>query len=161
MEAGTGRYSSDKRIASFVGFLPLKDPELLILVVIDEPKGEVYGGIVAAPAFNQIAVKTAYYLGISPTEQDGNEMTERIREETGPAGVRMARVATGSGGGALVMPDLRGLSMGRVVDLMERYSVRVQLSGSGVANAQSPSPGAILVPGTEVKVAFRAEQGER
>ncbi|HEU5361137.1 MAG TPA: penicillin-binding protein 2, partial [Candidatus Deferrimicrobiaceae bacterium] len=68
VEVGTGRYSPDKRIASFIGFLPLQDPEFLVLVVIDEPKKEVYGGVVAAPAFNQIAVKTAYYLGIAPTE---------------------------------------------------------------------------------------------
>ncbi len=59
VDVGTGRYSPRKRIGSFVGFLPLHDPELLILVVIDEPKGEVYGGVVAAPAFNRIAVKTA------------------------------------------------------------------------------------------------------
>jgi cell division protein FtsI (penicillin-binding protein 3) len=161
VETGTGRYSSDKRIASFVGFLPLQDPELLILVVIDEPKGEVYGGVVAAPAFNQIAVKTAYYLGIMPSEQAGKDMAKAIREETKPAGVGMTRVATVSGGGALVMPDLRGLSMGRVVDLMGRYSVRMQLAGSGLARRQSPAPGAVLVPGMEVTVNFRTESGGR
>jgi cell division protein FtsI (penicillin-binding protein 3) len=161
VETGTGRYSPDKRIASFVGFLPLKDPELLILVVIDEPKGEVYGGVVAAPAFNQIAVKTAYYLGIMPAEQAGKDVARVIREETNPADVGMTRVATGPGGGALVMPDLRGLSMGRVVDLMGRYSVRMQLMGSGLARAQSPAPGAVLVPGMEVAVNFRTESGGR
>ena len=161
VETGTGRYSSDKRIASFVGFLPLQDPELLILVVIDEPKGEVYGGVVAAPAFNQIAVKTAYYLGIMPTEQAGRDVAKAVREETKPAGVGVTRVAAGSGGGALVMPDLRGLSMGRVVDLMGRYSVRMQLAGSGLARAQSPAPGAVLVPGMEVTVNFRTESGGR
>jgi len=61
VEPGSGRYSATKRTASFIGFLPLNDPKLLILVVIDEPRGQVYGGVVAAPAFNQIAVKTAYY----------------------------------------------------------------------------------------------------
>jgi hypothetical protein len=55
------------------------------------------------------------------------------------------------------MPDLIGLSMGRVVDVMGRYSVRLSLSGSGVARAQTPLPGAVLVPGTEVTVAFAAE----
>jgi cell division protein FtsI (penicillin-binding protein 3) len=157
VEAGEGQYSPDKRIASFVGFLPLQDPKLLILVVIDEPKGEVYGGVVAAPAFNQIAVKTAYYLGVTPTEPVGTDVAGAIREETGPAGVRMTRVAMGPGEGALVMPDIRGLSMGRVVDLMGRYSVRLRLVGTGLAKAQSPEPGRILVPGTECTVTFRTE----
>jgi cell division protein FtsI (penicillin-binding protein 3) len=157
VEVGTGRYSPDKRIASFVGFLPLHDPEFLILVVIDEPKGEVYGGVVAAPAFNQIAVKTAYYLGLTPTEPVGEDTATAAREETEASGVRMTRVAMGPGESSLVMPDLRGLSMGRVVDLMDRYSVRVKLVGTGLARAQSPRPGRILVPGAACTVTFGAE----
>jgi len=156
VEVGTGRYSPDKRISSFVGFLPLHDPEFLILVVIDEPKGEVYGGVVAAPAFNQIAVKTAYYLGLSPTEPVGQDTATAAREKSGTPGVRMTRVATGLGESSLVMPDLRGLSMGRVVDLMDRYSVRLKLVGTGLARAQSPRPGGILVPGAVCTVTFGA-----
>jgi len=157
VEPGTGRYSEDKRVASFVGFLPLQDPEFLILVVVDEPKGEVYGGVVAAPAFNQIAVKTAYYMGLAPTEPVERDVATAPREETGAAGVRVTRVATGTGESALVMPDLRGLSMGRVVDLMGRYSVRLKLAGTGLARGQSPEPGGILVPGTVCTVTFGAE----
>jgi hypothetical protein len=57
----------------------------------------------------------------------------------------------------MVMPDLSGLSMGRVVDIMGRYSVKLSLNGSGVARAQTPAPGAVLVPGTECSVTFTAE----
>ena len=154
---GTGQYSPDKRIASFVGFLPLQDPEFLILVVVDEPKGEVYGGVVAAPAFNQIAVKTAYYMGLTPTEPVERDVARATRGEVGAAGVRMTRVATGPAESALVMPDLRGLSMGRVVDLMGRHSVKLKLVGTGLARVQSPRPGGILVPGTVCTVTFRAK----
>jgi cell division protein FtsI (penicillin-binding protein 3) len=157
VEVGTGRYSPDKRIASFVGFLPLQDPEFLILVVVDEPKGEVYGGVVAAPAFNRIAVKTAYYMGLTPTEAVERDVARATREEVGTAGVRMTRVATGPAESALVMPDLQGLSMGRVVDLMGRYSVKLKLVGTGLARDQSPRPGGILVPGTVCTVTFRAK----
>ncbi|NNG45605.1 MAG: penicillin-binding protein, partial [Deltaproteobacteria bacterium] len=157
VEVGPGRYSPDKRIASFVGFLPLQDPEFLILVVIDEPKKEVYGGVVAAPAFNQIAVKTAYYMGLTPTEPVEREVARATREEIGAAGVRMTRVATGPAESALVMPDLRGLSMGRVVDLMGRHSVKLKLVGTGLARVQSPRPGGILVPGTACTVTFGAK----
>ena len=160
VEVGTGRYSPTKRIASFVGFLPLQDPELLILVVIDEPRGAVYGGVVAAPAFNQIAVKTAYYLGIPPTETVAGGAVARA-EEPKPAKVRLARASTGGAEGPLVMPDLKGLSMGRVVDVMGRYSVKLNLTGTGVARQQSPAPGAVLLPGAECAVTFSGDREER
>jgi cell division protein FtsI (penicillin-binding protein 3) len=159
VELGTGRYSPDKRIASFIGFLPLQDPEFLILVVVDEPKGEVYGGVVAAPAFNQIAVKTAYYMGLTPTEPVERAVARADRGEIGAGGIRMTRVATGpaEAESALVMPDVRGLSMGKVVDLMGRHSVRLELVGTGLARTQSPGPGGILVPGTACTVTFGAK----
>lgn len=160
VEVGTGRYSPTKRIASFIGFLPLQDPELLILVVIDEPKGQVYGGVVAAPAFNQIAVKTAYYLGIPPTETMAGGAVART-EEPKPAKGRLARASAGGPDGPLVMPDLRGLSMGRVVDVMGRYSVKLDLAGTGVARRQSPAPGAVLLPGAECVVSFSSGPEER
>jgi cell division protein FtsI (penicillin-binding protein 3) len=154
VEPGSGRYSATKRTASFIGFLPLNDPKLLILVVIDEPRGQVYGGVVAAPAFNQIAVKTAYYLGIHPTE---TAALAAARPSGPPPPSRVTRVSTSRTAGAMIMPDLLGLSMGRVVDIMGGYSVKLSLAGSGVARAQTPDPGAVLVPGTECSVTFTAE----
>ncbi len=156
VEPGTGKYSPTRRTASFIGFLPLEDPELLILVVVDEPRGQVYGGVVAAPAFNQIAVKTAYYLGIQPTEAVASALSHRI-EAVAPAAVRVTPVSTASPAGVMIMPDLAGLSMGRAVDIMGRYSVKLSLKGSGVACAQTPAPGAVLVPGEECSVVFAAE----
>jgi cell division protein FtsI (penicillin-binding protein 3) len=49
-----------------VGFAPADHPELAILVIIDEPKQQSYGGIVAAPAFRRIALETLNYLNIPP-----------------------------------------------------------------------------------------------
>jgi len=54
---------SDKRIASFVGVVPAEDPRAVILVVIDEPKTDVYGGLVAAPAFKEIASQMMPHVG--------------------------------------------------------------------------------------------------
>jgi cell division protein FtsI/penicillin-binding protein 2 len=61
-----GQYSSSDYIASFVGMVPANDPQLLGLVVVDEPHGSIYGGSVAAPAFQKIAGWAVPYLGISP-----------------------------------------------------------------------------------------------
>ena len=51
-------------VASFVGFAPAEDPQLLVAVVVDEPQGDYYGGTVAAPAFGEIAKFALPYLGV-------------------------------------------------------------------------------------------------
>jgi cell division protein FtsI (penicillin-binding protein 3) len=61
-----GHYSSTEYVASFVGMVPANDPQLIGLVVVDEPQGSIYGGSVAAPAFQKIAAWAVPYFGISP-----------------------------------------------------------------------------------------------
>ena len=61
-----GRYSYEKYVASFVGFAPMENPKIAVLVVVDEPKKQHYGSIVAAPAFKAIAQKTLDYMHIAP-----------------------------------------------------------------------------------------------
>jgi cell division protein FtsI/penicillin-binding protein 2 len=62
----TGTYSDTQFVASFVGFAPAQNPRLLAAVVVDNPKGDIYGGTVAAPAFGEIAKFALPYLGIPP-----------------------------------------------------------------------------------------------
>ncbi|HEX3316384.1 MAG TPA: penicillin-binding protein 2, partial [Solirubrobacteraceae bacterium] len=61
-----GGYSDTKFVASFVGFAPARNPRLLVAVMVDEPHGEIYGGLVAAPAFQAITSFALPYLGIPP-----------------------------------------------------------------------------------------------
>jgi cell division protein FtsI (penicillin-binding protein 3) len=61
-----GTYSDTEFVASFVGFAPAEDPQLLVAVVVDDPQGDIYGGTVAAPAFGEIAKFALPYLGIPP-----------------------------------------------------------------------------------------------
>jgi cell division protein FtsI/penicillin-binding protein 2 len=62
----TGEYSSSRYVASFIGFAPALHPKLLIEVMVDEPQTEIYGGVVAAPAFEKIASFALTYLRIPP-----------------------------------------------------------------------------------------------
>jgi cell division protein FtsI (penicillin-binding protein 3) len=62
----TGGYSDTKFVASFVGFAPARDPKLLVAVMVDEPQGEHLGGVVAAPAVQQIMQFALPYLRIPP-----------------------------------------------------------------------------------------------
>jgi len=61
----TGRYSPTLFVASFVGYLPAEDPRLAILVVVDEPRTEQWGGTIAAPVFRRVAEQALPYLGVS------------------------------------------------------------------------------------------------
>jgi cell division protein FtsI (penicillin-binding protein 3) len=62
----TGLYSESRYIASFAGFAPADRPRLLVTVMVDEPQGAIYGGEVAAPAFQQITSFALTYLRIPP-----------------------------------------------------------------------------------------------
>ena len=61
-----GHYSQSDYIASFIGFVPASHPRLLVAVMVDRPQGAIYGGSVAAPAFQKIVGWAIPYLGISP-----------------------------------------------------------------------------------------------
>ena len=62
----TGGYSSSRYVASFVGFVPATDPHLVVLVNVDEPRTSIWGGVVAAPAFQHIAKFALQYLEVPP-----------------------------------------------------------------------------------------------
>ena len=76
-------YVSGKYVGSFVGFLPADDPQLLVLVVLDEPKAGYYGGYVSEIAFENIATFAAAHLGIAP---DVTESAEPAKQPTSQDG---------------------------------------------------------------------------
>ncbi len=61
-----GKYSDSEYIASFIGMVPASDPKLVVAVMVDEPQGSIYGGSVAAPAFQKIVGWAVPHFGISP-----------------------------------------------------------------------------------------------
>ena len=65
-DSTTGGYSETRYVASFVGFAPARDPRVVVLVTVDEPQGTIWGGVVAAPAFAEIAEFALQYLQVPP-----------------------------------------------------------------------------------------------
>jgi len=61
-----GGYSTSRYVASFVGVVPASAPRLVVLVTVDEPQSAIWGGVVAAPAFQEIARFALQYLEIPP-----------------------------------------------------------------------------------------------
>ncbi len=150
------RYSASKRTGSFIGFVPADRPRLTILVVIDEPKTSPYGGVVAAPVFHGIALNALAYLKIAP---HNGTLRKAKNAETGTApAATQESMAEGEGvdvpAGGETMPDFRGMSMRRVMQVMEKRNINIRLMGSGRAMEQHPAPGQAIRGSDEVWVRF-------
>lgn len=73
----TGSYSATQFVGSFVGFVPADNPRVAMIVVIDEPHGEAWGGTVAAPVFRRVGEQVLNYLGVSSNEPVKLAMAQR------------------------------------------------------------------------------------
>jgi cell division protein FtsI (penicillin-binding protein 3) len=146
----TGQYAKDKNIASFMGFLPADEPQVAILVVIDEPKSNPYGGATAAPVFKRIAEELVRYMEVPPT---GNGFSKKLILAQLPQGKKQkesqAKRSSPQG-----MPDLRGLTMRKALACLDGEKVQIRLAGSGLLVAQRPNPGDALKEGGEVFLRF-------
>src|SRR4029079_16557042 len=109
-----GHYSASDYNASFVGFIPSKNPAVAIIVVTDSPRAGPYtGGLVSAPVFKRIAETTLRYLGVPPNV-DPEPPVLVARQDAGapttlpaPPSPVVTLVADGAPG---TVPDLLGLS---------------------------------------------------
>ncbi|HXG31647.1 MAG TPA: penicillin-binding protein [Thermodesulfobacteriota bacterium] len=110
----TGGYHSNRYLSSFIGFAPVDNPKITVVVLVEDPKTSPYGGVIAAPIFKRIAERVLFYLGVSP---------ERAFAEL------------------KIMPDLRGMSARDILRWAEKEGIKIRLKGSGYANDQKPRAG--------------------
>jgi len=153
----TGAYSS-KRIGSFVGFVPADSPRIVILVLIDEPGGSSYGGVVAAPVFRAIAMTVLERLGVespAPPLQMASARTAPKAKKSKPAPARGARVVMAPAEPST--PSFLGLSRREALARAHAAGWDVQASGIGYVSEQSPPPGAPLA--RERRLALRLVPG--
>jgi cell division protein FtsI (penicillin-binding protein 3) len=134
-KAGRGGYSPDKVVASFCGYVPADRPRLVILVVVDEPKGAQYGGTIAAPAFKEIAEATLRYLGVPPS------IPSRTIELDAPLLAEFSQPSAPTHAG---VPDVRGLDARAAISRAVAAGLQVRAVGSGVVQSQIPEPGQAL-----------------
>jgi membrane peptidoglycan carboxypeptidase len=181
----TRAYSHTKFVGSFVGFAPVSNPQVVIIVVIDEPAGAYHGGDVAAPVFREVAEQILPILGVMPdielksepgliaqVDQD-SERTEKAREEQARAEEeRKATMPTvdsnGGRGGevvyavatrkAIVMPDLRGRSVRDVARTCAQLGLQLEARGEGKVFKQSPAAGSEVNTGQTIYVDFGRTQ---
>jgi len=82
---GSKTYTAGKYVSSFMGFAPYHDPQLCVMVVLDEPANGYYGGAVATPAFKEIMENALPLLDIPPTEDQGDPVWPLIERNSGGA----------------------------------------------------------------------------
>jgi len=176
----THAYSATKFIGSFVGFAPVKNPAVVIIVVIDEPLGSYHGGDVAAPVFREIAEQILPELGVTPDvefkpgptliAQTSKSSTTQIKDDSIQTEQREAslpKIAAQNFNGqaseivlavasnrAALMPDLHGQSVRDVARTCAQLGLRLEARGEGHAVRQTPEPGAEVDAGQIVRVDF-------
>jgi cell division protein FtsI (penicillin-binding protein 3) len=144
-------YSDDEYFASFVGALPARDPQVVILVSVDNPEGGHFGNEVAAPSFSRIGEQVMLHLGVP--REDGVKPPKPlvIREREAAAGIdpeadeddgdapplpgkrpRAERVIVAAGD----LPNFQGLGLAAATDLADRNHLSLVAVGTGVATAQ-------------------------
>ncbi len=153
---------SDKRIASFVGMVPAEDPRLVVLVVIDEPKTDVYGGIVAAPAFKEIATAAMPYLSVKASRPPTPEKPSKVaviapepaavpsKSKAAPNPVVAAIEELDAPEGAVRVPNLTGRAGREAVAQLLAVALEPRLAGSGRVSSQQPAAGSLVERGTRV-----------
>jgi cell division protein FtsI (penicillin-binding protein 3) len=152
-----GRYSRSDYNASFVGFVPSRDPAFVIVVVVDSPHGRnlYYGGSVAAPIFKRIADAALRHQGIPPSINPtppvlvARRDAPRERATSGPAELpAIVTLAGVSGGSAALFPDLRGLGARDALRTLARLGLTARVAGGGVVVDQEPAPGSPIERGS-------------
>jgi cell division protein FtsI (penicillin-binding protein 3) len=173
IDPATGRYSATQYNSSFVGFAPVNDPAISILVVLDSPVGAHHGGEVGGPVFKRVAEQVLAYLAVPhdvPAPSDV-ETAKKLKVAPQPAAVSdtakanfeaavarknqaSAPTVAFSGEDAVAVPRLIGQSVRAVTEECGRLGLAPSLVGSGIALEQYPDAGTQVQPGSQVMVRF-------
>jgi cell division protein FtsI (penicillin-binding protein 3) len=149
-----GRYSNSEYYASFVGFVPSRNPVFAIVVVIDSPHGNnsYYGGTVAAPVFQRIAAAGLRLYGvprsINPAPPVIPKRIDEPQERLVSGPPVMFQNPAPSSSAAPTFPDLSGLSAREALQVLAKLGVNARLDGAGVVVSQDPLPGSPIERGT-------------
>ncbi len=157
---------SDKRLASFVGMVPAENPRVVILVIVDEPKTDVYGGQVAAPAFKEIATAAMAHLAVPPSREVPLPSTALPVAAAAPvlAKAVAARpvveevVSENVEPGSVRVPDVVGQAGRDAVTKLLTAALEPQLLGSGRVVSQTPAAGALVEKGARVTLELVTRQ---
>jgi len=155
-----GGYFNDKVVVSFMGMIPAMDPRIVLLVAVNEPKGDertLFGGKVTAPAFARIADRVLKHLKVPPDRSltpeareeqllKNNKITVKQEIIKLPNLISQAHASVASSSVLAsdtceLVPDLRGKSLKAAIQTINRRELKAIFEGNGVVIAQQPPPG--------------------
>jgi cell division protein FtsI (penicillin-binding protein 3) len=176
IDPATRRYARGRHVAWFAGLVPADRPALVIVVMVDEPKGaKFHGGDVAAPVFSKVALPVLQYLGVPSDREPGLVIDPPLRAagpRRGPvvAAVKRqgARQASGTpieaavmGGvpkdeaGGASMPDLTGMTLRQATEKLAALGLNCSSRRQGPrVTDQDPGPGALVRAGDRCAIVF-------
>jgi stage V sporulation protein D (sporulation-specific penicillin-binding protein) len=139
-KAQGGRYLENNFIVSFIGFAPADDPQIVVYVAVDNPKGTLaFGGTVTAPIVGSIMKDGLMAMGVEPRK---NQIEKELKWPDTPL---------------ITLPDLTGLTKIEITEQL--LNLRIDASGEGdVVVRQSPEPGAKVKEGSTIRLYFDKEE---
>jgi cell division protein FtsI (penicillin-binding protein 3) len=162
VDPATGKYSTEKYTAVFVGFVPVERPRIVVAVVLDEPMIGRYGGDLAGPVFRRVAEASLRYLGVTPSTSstkvpalkrgdpaDATLATTKTSQAQPPLPLPPA---TALPPGSVRVPDATGMAAHDAVVSLSKAGLVPQMEGWGRAVRQTPVPGSAAPKGSSVRV---------
>jgi membrane peptidoglycan carboxypeptidase len=147
-----GKYSRSRHYASFVGVAPIEEPELVCFIMLDEPdRTASFGGSAAAPVFREVLEVYGRLPGAALRPEYAS-MTVSVPSPKGLEKLMPAESVAGAGPGSYPgtvsleggIPDVRGESMRRALQVMHAHGVTASVTGTGKVVRQDPLPGSPL-----------------
>jgi len=153
-DSGSG-YSAGRYVASFVGFGPVEDPQVAILVVLDDPSGIYYGGEIAAPVAGDILSQIMRHMNIRPQVVNQSQLPKNNGQST--TAVQEKKVRLQGPSGKIQVPSLLGMSMRQAGESLNNLGLPMIPEGTGIAVRQNIEPNSLVEPNTEVIVYFQGQ----
>ncbi|MDD4090934.1 MAG: penicillin-binding protein [Smithellaceae bacterium] len=152
-----GAYSSEKVRTSFIGFFPSDNPQVVILVMLDEPQRDKWGGVAAAPVFKNIGeqILNCFKTNIRETPAFEPQPVHDLQLVSADASLMEDLAAEGNEiDDESRMPDFKGLTLREALKMARSRSIELRVSGNGWATKQVPAPGSDLGEDRLCKVFF-------
>jgi cell division protein FtsI (penicillin-binding protein 3) len=172
VDPATGKYSTERYTAVFVGFVPVDHPRIVVAVVLDEPSIGRYGGDLAGPVFRRVAEASLRYLGVTPSASSAK--ISAVKRDGDPADATLAMMkppapqttdgpmpATSGSAvpqagppppGSVRVPDGTGMAAHDVVLAITKAGLVPQVEGWGRVVRQTPAAGTAAPKGSSVRV---------
>lgn len=162
VDPGTGKYSREKYVASFIGFPVGVEPKVVIFTSLSEPRGNYYAAETAVPLFREVLNSVANRLSLpirtSPAQlladhlkRDQIKLTQAAMMVPVDLKLQKSTPEKGSSSG-WVMPSLRGMTPREAMKVLYGHRFRLELQGSGVISSQFPEPGNNLAEGDMIRL---------